>query len=78
MNIGNLIKAYRVIDAEDRKERELIKLEGGEFRIEVLRDLIMAARFDVEAKVTMRDGTIIMIRRPKEDDKYAEARRELN
>ena len=78
MNIRNLIAAYRQIDAEDRKERELMKLEGGEFRIEILRDLILAARYDVEAKVNMRDGTMITIRRPSEADKYAEARRELN
>jgi len=78
MNVKALVSAYRQIAIEDKKARELVKLEGGEFRIEILRDLILAAKYDVVAVVRMKDGTEITIKRPIDGDRWAEAKRELN
>jgi len=62
-------QAKQAIKIKKAKDAEYNRLVGSELSYPIIRDLINAAQHDVKFVVTLKDGTLIQIRREDAFDK---------
>lgn len=63
MRIGNLLAAYRMVQAQERKQRQYDALVGSQINYTIIKDLINSAQHDVVIHLQFKDGTQMDIRR---------------
>jgi hypothetical protein len=69
MNILTLLKAYKNLNEAEKKQKEFDKLSSIPLNYGIIRDLINSAINGVHIEVTLKDGTMLVIKRDDAFDK---------
>ena len=65
MNVGLLIKAYKTLADQEKKQKQLDKMAAEPLNYGIIRDLVNSATHAVVISVTFKDGTKLDIK-PRE------------
>ena len=74
MNIFRLIRAYKLLEAEEIKQKKFDELQAEPLNYGIIRDLINTAQAGISVTINLKDGNKIVIERK---DKFDELKHEL-